>query len=900
MTGFIISKFKSAIGLFTLKALRIFLIGLFIFHLSGHATAQELSKSIPDSLQTNDSLTFTSSKADSLAKGVNDSLVKSDSIQIRKNNSGLEAEVKYQAEDSIVFDLRNKGARLYGQAQVDYQTINLKASTIEQNWATNEVIALPTADSIGNLIGKPKFKDGEQEFESKRMVYNFKSKKARISSMVTKEGESYLIGQEVKLNPDQSIYIKNTRYTTCSHTDHPHFYLNLYKAKIIPNKSVVSGPANMVVEGIPVPLGLPFAIIPTQRGQRSGILPPEYGRSPELGFFLRNGGYYFAINDFVDLALRADVYSWGSYRLNPATQYVKKYKYSGRLSFSFSNQQRGDRLADDFVRNRDFFVTWQHQQDPKANPYGRFTASVEAGTSSFLSNNTFASNQFLRNQLTSSVSYSRNFAGKPFRFSIAARHAQNTQTREIKFALPEGSFNVNRIEPFRRKSAVGAERWYEKIGFTYQTNFRNNIAAFDSTLLQGNLIDKMDGGLQHLIPISTSAFVVGKYFQVTPSLNYTERWNFKSLNRAFDPDSNRVIADTLTGFFRNNDYSFSLSVNTRLYGLKQFSRGKLAAIRHVMNPRLGYNLRPDFSAPNFGFYQEVQTDSLGSTRLFSRFDGLGYGGPSAGRSGAFSLNIDNNLEAKIRQRTDTGVVMKKIKIFDSFNFGTIYNLAADSLKLAPITFSGRTSFSNNFSLLFGGTLDPYARAANGQRINNWLIDTDGKLANLTNANLAFSGSIRPQTNAKRAPGNQLGNVNMPAPADDGEAREQEYLRRQQWNQFIDWTVPFNLTFNYTLNYVRSAIDSVPATITQGLQLNGDVSLTPKWKIGYSSGYDFTNKRVTPTVINLYRDLHCWEMSFNLVPFGAFRSYTFTINAKARMLQELKLTRRRDWYDLQRF
>lgn len=900
MTGFIISKFKSAIGLFTLKALRIFLIALFIFHFGGQATAQEGTKSVPDSLQQKDSNQINPVFKDSLSTVQNDSTLAVDSTQKQKNSSGLEAEVKYQAQDSIVFDLRQKGARLYGQAQVDYQTIQLKAATIEQNWATNQVIATPSADSTGKLIGKPIFKDGDQEFESQRMVYNFKTKKARISAMVTKEGESYLIGQEVKLNPDQTIYIKNTRYTTCSNTDHPHFYLNLYKAKIIPNKSVVSGPSNMVVEGIPVPLGLPFAIIPTQRGQRSGILPPEYGRSPELGFFLRNGGYYFAINDYIDLALRADVYSWGSFRLNPATQYVKKYKYSGRLSFSYSNQQRGDRLADDFVRNRDFFVTWQHQQDPKANPYGRFTASVEAGTSSFLSNNSFANNQFLRNQLSSSISYNRNFAGKPFRFSIAARHTQNTQTRQIKFALPEGSFNVNRIEPFRRKSAVGAERWYEKIGFTYQTNFRNNISDFDSSLFNGNLLDKMDGGFQHVIPISTSAFVIGKYFLLTPSLNYTERWNYKSVNRRYEPDSGRVLTDTLTGFFRNNDYSFSLSMNTRLYGLKQFGRGKLAAIRHVMNPRLGYSLRPDFSAPNFGFFQEVQTDSLGNTQFFSRFDGLGYGGPAPGRSGSFSLNVDNNLEAKIRQRTDTGVVMKKIKIFDSFNFGTVYNLAADSLRLSPIVFSGRTTFTNNFSLLFGGTLDPYSRAANGQRINSWLVNTEGQLAYLTNANLAFSGSIRPQSKGTRAPSNTLGNVNMPAPADEEEAKEQAYLRRQQWSQFIDWTVPYNLTFNYTLNYTRSFIDSIPAIITQGLQINGDVSITPKWKIGYSSGYDFTNKRITPTVINLYRDLHCWEMSFNLVPFGSFRSYTFTINAKARMLQELKLTRRRDWYDLQRF
>lgn len=884
--------------------LRFFLITLILFHYVGNVNGQQLPKNVPDSSKSTSSRSpQTPGLSDSLQKGTSvDSLNADSAFTAPKKKGALDAEVKYQAEDSIVFDLRQKGARLYGSAQVDYEQINLKAAVIEQNWVSNEVIAMPVTDSVGNLRGKPKFKDGEQEFESRKMIYNFKSKKARISQMVTKEGESYLIGQEVKLNPDQSVYIKNTRYTTCSNTDHPHFYLNLYKAKIIPNKSVVSGPSNMVVEGIPVPLGLPFAIIPTQRGQRSGILPPEYGRSPELGFFLRNFGYYFAINDYVDLALRADVYSWGSFRLNPASQYVKKYKYSGRLSFSFSNQQRGDRFADDFVQNRDFAINWQHQQDPKANPYGRFTASVDAMTGNFLRNNSFGSNQFLRNQLSSSISYNRNFAGKPYRLSLAARHTQNTQTRQIQLALPEGSFNVNRLEPFKRKSMVGDERWYEKIGFTYRTNFRNNINDFDSSLFVGNFLDKMDAGFQHDLPISTSAFVIAKYFQVTPALNYSERWSFRSLERSYERDSNRVVTDTVRGFFRNYDYSFNLSINTRLYGLKQFNKGKIAAIRHVVNPRLSYSLRPDFSDPSFGFYQEVQTDSLGNTQFFNRFERFGFGGPGIGRQGALNLNVDNNLEAKLRQRTDTGVVMKKIKIFDSFNFSASYNFAADSLRLSPLTFSGRTTFTNNFSLLFGGTLDPYSRTANGQRVNQFLIDQNGKLATLTNANLAFSGSIRPKGKSGTAPrsaGNALNDVPMPPPADENEAREQDYLRRQSWNQFIDWTVPFSLNFNYTLNFNRSFVEGIPNTISQAVIFNGDVSLTPKWKIGYNSGYDFTNKRMTTTVINLYRDLHCWEMSFNMVPFGQFRSYTFTINAKARMLQELKLTRRRDWFDLQR-
>ena len=910
LTSFSTNKVNSVLRLFVFIVRRIILIVLFIIHYSGQSYAQELSKSVPDSNVLQKTAVDTG-VVDSLARLTGDSLSLGDSLFNGQDSiaaakprraDDLTSEVKYQANDSIVFNLRTKGAKLYGEAVVDYETINLKAAFIDQNWVTNEVTALPGVDSAGNMIGKPKFKDADQEFESKRMVYNFRTKKARISQMVTNEGESYLIGKEVKLNQDQTIFIKNTQFTTCSNTDHPHFYLNLYKAKIIPGKSVVSGPANMVVEGIPVPIGLPFAIIPNQRGQRSGILPPEYGRSPELGFFLRNGGYYFAVNDYMDLALRGDIYSWGSYRINPETQYIKKYRYSGRLSVSYSNQQRGDRLADDFVSNKDFFVNWQHQQDPKANPYGRFTASVRAGTSSFLSNNSFASTQFLNNQLASSISYNRSFPNKPYRLSLAARHSQNTQTRALNLSLPEGSFSVNRLEPFKRKTQIGDLRWYEKVGFTYQTNFKNTINDFDSSLFVGSLLDKMDAGFQHSIPISTSAFVIAKYFQLTPSLSYNERWNFRRQERSYDAETDSVIVQTVDGFFRNYDYSFNLSMNTRLYGLKQFKRGKLAAIRHVVNPRVGYNLRPDFSDERFGFFGSVQTDSLGTVQTYNRYSGFGYGGPFAGRQGAISLNVDNNFEAKIRQQTDTGMVMKKIKIFDSFNFGSNYNFAADSFQLSPINFSGRTTFTNNFSLLFGGVFDPYQRDTSGRRINQYYAgNADAKLADLSNANLTLSGSIRPKSrsgNTQRAPGNPLADTPMPNPQDEGEAREQEFLRRQHWDQFIDWTVPYNLSFNYTLNFTKNYFGG-KNTLTQAVTLNGDVSITPNWKIGYNTGYDFTNKRMTPTMLNLYRDLHCWEMSFNLVPFGQFRSYTFTLNAKARMLQELKLTRRRDWYDLQR-
>jgi len=873
---------------------RFFLILLCIIYFIGQVNAQEKSKSLPDSTKSTPTDTLQlpfSLSTDSLQSTdstVADSLRTDSASQFATRRPGdLEAEVKYEARDSIIFNLRSKGASLHGEAKVNYQKINLTGDKIDQDWTTNQVTAIPGADSTGKPIGKPVYSDEGQEFVSNKITYNFKSKKAKINHMVSNEGETYLIGEDVKMDNSETIYIKNTQFTTCSNTDHPHFYLNLYKAKIIPNKRVISGPSNMVIEDIPLPIGLPFGIFPTQRGQRSGILPPEYGESPQFGFFLRNGGYYFAISDHLDLSLQGDIYSMGGWRLSPASSYNKRYKYSGNVRINYSSLQAGDREASDFFRQRDFLLSWSHNQDPRANPYRRFTASVTAGSSSYLSNNSFASTQFLQNQLRSSINFTRIFPNKPYSFNASLGHSQNTSTKQVSLTLPNAVFTVNRLEPFKQKNRVGKERWYEKVGFNYNTNFRSTINEYDSLLFKGNFLEKMDVGQSHSLPISTSAFVVAKYLQFTPSFNYSERWSVKSVEKRWDADSGRVFTDTLQGFFRNYDYAFSISMNTRLYGLKQFEKGKIAAIRHVINPQLSYSLRPDFSDSKFGFYGRVQADSTGRVETYNRFAGFGFGGPGAGRSGSLGMSVDNILEMKVRQVTDTGVNLKKIKIFDSFRFSGNYNFAADSLNLSPIQFSGRTTFTNNFSLLFGAQFEPYERDTLGRRLNRFMA-ANGRLAEMTNANLTFSGSFSPggkkTTEAK--------------PLDAREEAELEDIRRQQqWDRFVDWNAPFTLSFNYTLNYLKSSRPSQPNSLNQQLVFFGDFNITPKWKIGFNSGYDITNKKVTSTMLNFYRDLHCWELAFNLVPFGAYRSYTFTINAKGRMLQELRLTRRRDWYDL---
>lgn len=821
-------------------------------------------------------------------------------VQAQDTSSVLDLPIRYGSSDSLVLDLLRSRAYLYKEAHMEYGSIQLKAHQIEQDWQGREVSATAGSDSSGALIGKPSFQDGDQTFDSERIRYNFKTRRASVSKLVTQDGELYMVGRSVRLNNDQSIYMKNTQMTTCSNTDAPHFFLNLSKAHIVPNKRVVSGPAYLVMAGVPLPVGLPFAIIPSLKGQRSGLLPPEYGRSPELGFFLRNLGYYFSLSDYFDLTLRGDLYSLGSYRLGPALQYTRRYRYSGRLELSYSNQQRGDARADDRVSNRDFFIRWNHQQDAKAHPLRRFTASVTAGTSTFLSNNSFATTQFLQNQLNSSISYNQSFANSPFRLSLAARHNQNTQTKQVNLTLPEGSLSMNRIEPFKRKIQLGDAKWYEKIGLTYQTNFRSTTQVPDSTFFSEALLRNFNGGVQHSLPISSAAVIIARYLQFTPSFTYNERWSMRQLNRFYDDTARIVRTDTANGFFRNYDYSFSLSMNTRIYGLIQSKKGRLAALRHVINPRISYLWRPDFSDPNFGFFQRIQSDSLGNTRLYDRFGGFGYGGAGSGRSNAINFSLDNLVEGKWRTKTDTGQVIKKFKIFDSFGLNGSYNLAADSFKLSLIQLSGRTNFTERLSMFFSASLDPYSSDELGRRQSSYRWQEQQGLARLTSANFTINGSLRNRAQqANRTPSLADRLVATPS-TDPRELQEREYLMRQAQTQFIDWEIPFQASFNLAVGLQKSAVPTQKDLINAAVDLNGDFNLTEGWKIAWRTGIDLVQKKINPTMINVFRDLHCWEMSFNLVPFGTYKSYTFTLNAKGRTLQSLRLTRRRDWYDLNSF
>lgn len=829
--------------------------------------------------------------------GVSDSLPVQDSLAARRriSSGGLAETVYYEASDSLNVDFSTGQAHLLGKVKIRFGTMELQSGQAYQNWKTRKLRALPMTDSLGHAVDTPTFADGSQRFVADSMEYDLLAGRGKISELVTREGEAFVIGRRVQRDTAGDMYVRNTLFTTCSDTRHPHFYLQLGKAKLIPDRKIITGPSRLVALGIPLPLGLPFAVIPLMRGQKAGVLFPEYGNSPQFGFFLRNGGYYWPLGPHADLSLRGDIYAYGGWRINPSLGYNQRYRSSGRLSINWSNLQSGDPKAKDFNRQRDFMINWQHSQDPRAHPYRRFSASVQAGTSNYLRNNSPSTTDFLNNQLNSSVSYSRIFPGKPLQVNLAARHSQNTQTGRVQLNLPEGNLNLARIQPFKAKRSVVSERWFEKIGLTYQSNLRSTVNMADSLLNPRSALEALDAGILHNIPISTSSFKILNYVQVTPGFSYQERWVNRRAIQVYQPLLGRVVTDTQQGFFRNYEYQASLLLNTRLYGLVQFRKGRLAAIRHVMNPQVSIGWRPDFTEQRFGFYQTVQVDSTGKTMQYSPYQGFGYGVAGPGASSLLNMSIDNNLEYKVRTQGDSGEVLVRRKVFDSFRLGSSFNFRADSLRMAPVQWGGRSQFGERFSLLFSGVWDVYARDSSLRLVNRWLAQESWwKPFRLNQANLTLSGGWGGSNSGNRPQTSMLTPLLF---RDRGDSTLWDDFQRYGYRMFVDWTVPFRFNFNYNLSY--QSLAPAGQQWIQALTFSGDFNLTRHWKVAYNSGLDLQTRRLTPTMLNIYRDLHCWEMSINLVPFGNYRSYTFTLNAKGKMLQDLRLSRRRNWFDLQR-
>ncbi len=800
--------------------------------------------------------------------------VKVDSMQLA---SDFKSKVVYNAFDSIVYDLDGEKVYMYGKAHISYDDIDLKAEYIELNFSNRNLFACGKKDSAGNPLGYPLFKQDNEEFKSDSLRYNFDTKRGRITEITTQQGDSYIHGATVKKESDNTTYIRNGYYTTCE-AEHPHYYIASSKIKVIPDNKIVTGPAELVIGDVPTPFAIPFGFFPNKKSRTSGILIPAYGQSTQLGVFLTNGGYYFGMSDYFDLALTGDIYSRGSWRMNANSNYNNRYHYSGNVSLNYSFTKVSQKELPDFRTEKGFFIRWSHMQDSKARPNTSFSANVNAGSSTFYKYNLSNSTNFLTNTFTSSVAYSKSWVGKPFSLSVGMSHSQNTTTNDISVSLPSATFGVGRIAPFKKKAQVGSMKWYEKIGISYSTNIQNSIATKDTLLFRNESLKQLRYGIQHTIPISTS-FTILKYFNISPSISYSEKWYLKSIEKSYNLDTKSVVADTISGFKSAREFSFAANLNTRIFGLLQFKKGKIAAIRHVITPSIGFSWRPDFSDAVYGIYKSVQLDSTGKTGQYSIFEGALYGGPASGKSSLLTFNLDNNLEMKTRTKTDSSDVIKKLKIFESLAASMNYNFALDSMNLSPIGVSGRTTLLDKITFNFAGVFDPYVVTEAGNRINQFELNKNGKLAHLNNANLSLNFSI---VNNKK-------NYS----SDKGTKEELQSINKNT-SDYIDYTVPFNLYVGYSLYYQNNF--TISDQTTQTLNFSGDIQVTKAWKVNFNTGYDFIQKDLSYTSLGIYRDLHCWEMRLNWVPFGFQQNYYFQINVKSSVLQDLKLTKRNDRFD----
>ncbi len=858
------------------KNLFLLLVGLFVTNVAISQNPNQSVDTLP--IMVNDSISVI--QVDTIYGDTTE-------FTLRKSDDAVETPVKYNAVDSMRSLVKDKKVILYGKAIVKYEDIELTAEYIELDMATNVVYARGVIDSTGKEIGKPHFKDNSDEFTSTTMRYNFKTKKGITTGVFKEEGGGYIHGEISKTNSENVICLAGGKYTTCN-LDHPHFYFKLTKAKMIPDDKIISGPAFLVVGDVPIyaPM-LPFGFFPNQKGHASGLLIPEYGEENNRGFYLRNGGWYFAINDYVDFQLRGEIYSkkW-SWGLHGISNYKKRYKYSGNFNAKYS-------VVNEIVDNQKKLISvrWKHVQDPKANPGSDFRASVDFSSTQSDKYTAQSTNRQLTNQKHSSISYSKRWANTPFSLSSALKHSQNSRDSTINLTLPDVAFSMSRIYPMKRKSPVGGVKWYEKVGVSYKANFMNSVHVREDSLFFPQTVDEFKNGIKHSIPVSTSMKLLN-FITVNPSVNYTGKMYFSQLNKVADSVKvDSVLPDFYLkekGFNMVHDFRVSTAFSSKIYGMysSKKSGSKIKAMRHVMTPSVSLNYRPDItqsyydSLVRLDYNNETQFYDP-STEYYSHYDNYMYGGaPSKGEVKMVNFGLGNNLEMKVRNDKDTTSDYNKIKILESLSFNTSYNAAIDSLNWSPLMIRGRTNLFKIFDINFDGTFNPYSVNEDGNIINEYVWNTQDEfsIGRLTRANAAVGMRFSPKKSKKVI-------------EEKSKKISSDYL-----DYYVDFDIPWTLNVNYKLTYTSVPTRDISKDIKQTIDVSGDIKITEKWKIGFKSGYDIKTKEFSFARFDVYRDMHCWEMKFDWTPFGQFKQYGFQINVKSSILQDLKLNKRKSYYD----
>ncbi len=842
--------------------------------------------------------------------------------RINREKVDLESAVTFKATDSLLLTGQNH-AWLFGNSTVEYGEFNLNSERIEMDLDSSTVYASGVPDSIGELVGNPIFKDKSGEYESETMKYNFKTERGYITNIITEQGEGFLTGGATKKMEDGSFYLENGRYTTCDDHEHPHFYFQITKGKMRPKKDVVTGPAYMVLADVPLPLALPFGYFPFTKDYSSGIIFPSFGDDYNRGFYARDGGYYFAINDYVDLALRGEIYTKGSWGLKASSSYYKRYKFRGNFDISYITTITGDKGAPDYSKQNNFQVIWSHTQDAKANPNLNFSASVNFTTSGYTRNdlNSYYSSAFTENTKSSTVNLTYRFPGSKWSLSATGNITQRTQDSTLAVSLPSLTWSMSQTAPFKRKRAVGGEKWYEKIRMSYSGQMQNQLTARQDQFFKKSLIKDWRNGMSHSLPISAT-FSIFKYINVSPSISINDRMYTSKIRRQWDPNAMAEVCDTSYSLYNVFDFNASIGLSTKLYGFYKplkFLGDKVQMIRHVLTPTISVSGSPDFSSPFWGIYSSyAYTDETGFERSkkYSYFSHGYYGVPSAGKSGIVSVNLANNLEMKVKSDKDsTGV--KKISLIENFTISQSYNLAADSMNWSNLSTSIMLRLVKNFNLNLSAQWDPYTYALSPSgspvRVNVPRWKAGKGWVKLTSTGTSFSYTFNNDTFRKKNGSSSQekeeendngefpdGRQDGPENSFDQKVKERRNRRKKDQEEsdadgYTPWSCPWSLTFNYSVNYGYGAFDyekmDYKGKWTQNLSLSGSIRPTKNWNFSFSASYNFDLHKLAYMNCTISRDLHCFTMSASIVPVGPYKSYNFNIAVKSSLLKDLKMDKR---------
>lgn len=841
--------------------------------------------------------------------------------RIRREKVDLDHQVVFESKDSMVMVGRNM-TYMYGEGQIDYGDLKLNAAEIRLDMDKSEVYACGREDSVGEMQGVPVFEEGGTSYESSTMRYNFRSKRGYITNVITQQGEGFLTGGQTKKTEGEDYYIQNGRYTTCDHHDDPHFWLQLTKAKVRPKKNIVTGPAYMVLAGLPLPLAVPFGYFPFSDKYASGVIVPTFGDDYNRGFYLSDGGYYFAINDMIDLALTGEIYTKGSWGLSAQSTYRKRYKFSGNFNINYLKTIYGEKSDPDYSSATNFQVIWSHSQDSKANPNMNLSASVNFTTSGYTRNsvNSYYSNAFTENTKSSTINMSYRFPNSKWSLSTSLNVSQRTQDSTLAVSFPNINVTMSQVYPFKRKHAVGADRWYEKIRMSYSGQFQNSLTAKQDEFFKKSLIKDWRNGMKHSIPISAT-FPLFTYFNITPSISLTDRMYTQKVRRAWDPAASAEVADTTYSFYNVWDFNASVSLDTKVYGFFQplpFLGDKVKMIRHVFTPTVSFSGAPDFSSPFFGYYGSYDyTDAQGrqQTKKYSMFPSALYGVPGQGKTGMVSVSLANNVEMKVKSDNDS-IGEKKISLIENFTVSQSYNFAADSLNWSNINTSLLLRLSRQFNLNLSATWDVYTyqlnSAGNPVRVNIPRWKAGKGLGRLSSTGTSFSYTFNNDTFKRKKDGskNNDNNNNPNYGDDDNWGDDDTDGNGQQGGRsghdhdddlqltpegYVPWEVPWSLSVNYSINYSYGNFNKqkmeYDGKITQNLSLSGNIRPTKNWEFSASASYNFDTKKIAYMNLNIARDLHCFTMRASVIPVGPYKSYNFHISVKSSLLSDLKYDKR---------